>query len=133
MIGRTTKPNLHPMLRGSNEVPRKRPSAPIVTHARGTKQQAIHQCIVMFASTPPACTTEAIGKTSAAQISRPCIEPGEHLCDRRNEPDRARRLDAVFDFTGEAELLRHGEGDRLHALEHDRDPDNARHENRCKS
>jgi hypothetical protein len=38
------------------------------------------------------------------------------------------RLHPVFDLAGEAELGRHLQGDRLHALEHDRDADDARHQ-----
>ena len=50
---------------------------------------------------------------------------GQHLLDR-HQPDRAGRLDPVLDLAGEAELLGHGQGDGLHALEHDRDADHAR-------
>jgi hypothetical protein len=46
-----------------------------------------------------------------------------------HQPDRAGRLDPVLDLPGETELLGHGEGDRLHSLEHDRDPDDPGHEN----
>src|SRR5665213_205527 len=47
-----------------------------------------------------------------------------------DEPNGARRLHAVLDLTGEAELLGHGECNRLHSLEHQRDSDDPGNENR---
>ena len=72
--------------------------------------------------------TAAIGKTTTAAIT-PWTAPGEHLGDR-DQPDRARRLDAILDLAGVAELGRELQGDRLDALEHDRDRDDAGNQDR---
>ena len=47
-----------------------------------------------------------------------------------DQPHRARRLDAVLDLPGVAELLRQRHGHGLDALEHDRDADDAGDEDR---
>ena len=50
----------------------------MATQARGTMVTMIHQCSERFASTPAACTTEAMGRTMAAEIS-PCTAPDRTL------------------------------------------------------
>ena len=72
------KPNISPMLRGSKLVPSTRPSPAIAMHASGTNVRMIRQCSVRWASTPGACTTEAIGSTMAAD-STPCAAPDSTL------------------------------------------------------
>ena len=86
----------------------------------------INQCRLMWASTPGAWTTEAMGSTMTAEMI-PWTAPDRTLADR-HQPDRARRLDAVLDLAGEPELLGHLQGHGLDALEHDRDPDHAGNE-----
>jgi len=51
----------------------------------------------MSASTPEACTTDAIGKTISAAM-RPCTEP-ERTFDIADEPDRTGGLNAVLDLS----------------------------------
>ena len=77
-------------------------------------------------STPLACTTAAIGNTTSGR-DHALDRSREHLRER-DEPDRARRLDAVLDLAREAELGRERERDGLDSLEHDRDRDDPRHE-----
>src|SRR4029077_9984874 len=72
------KPNISPMLRGSKLVPSTRPRPAIAMHASGTKVRMIHQCSVRWASTPGACTTDAIGSTMAAD-SIPWAAPDSTL------------------------------------------------------
>ena len=62
------------MFLGSKLVPRTRASPAIATQASGTNVTMIHQCRFMWACTPGACTTEAIGSTMAAD-SRPWAAP----------------------------------------------------------
>ena len=68
-------------------------------------------------------TIAAIGNTSRA-ANRPLIAPGDGLLDREHR-HRQRRLHAVLDLARVSELLHHRERDRLDALEHDRQPDDA--------
>ena len=73
-MGSTMNPNIRPRLRGSNEVPSKSPRDAMQMHESGTSVTIRSQCRLMWASTPAACTTEAIGNTMAAEIS-PCAPP----------------------------------------------------------
>ena len=68
------KPNIRPMFRGSKLVPSTRPRPAIATQASGTNVTMIHQCRERWASTPGACTTEAMGSTMIAD-STPCAAP----------------------------------------------------------
>ena len=120
------KPNIRPMLRGSKLVPSTRPRPAMAMQASGTRVRMIHQCSDRWACTPGACTTEAIGSTMIGR-DHALGRAGQHLGDR-HQPDRAGRLDPVLDLPGEAELLGHGQRDRLDALEHDRDADHAGHQ-----
>ena len=95
-------------------------------HASGISVSTIGQWTDRCACTPGAWTTAAIGNTISA-ASSPCTAP-ESTFATRDQPDRARRLHAVLDLAGVAELLSHQHRDRLDALEHDRDPDDARDE-----
>src|SRR5579863_5557856 len=72
------KPNISPMFRGSKLVPSTSPSPPMATHASGTNVTMIHQCSVRWASTPGACTTEAMGSTMIAD-STPWAAPDNTL------------------------------------------------------
>ncbi len=81
----------------------------------------------MWASTPAAWMTDAIGRTTMAE-RRPLRAAGQHF-GKSDEPDGARRLDPVLNFAGEPELLRQRHGDGLNALEHDGESDHPRHEN----
>ena len=72
------KPNIRPMFLGSKLVPRTRPRPAIAMHASGTSVMMIHQCSVMWAVTPAACTTEAIGSTMIAEMT-PCTAPDSTL------------------------------------------------------
>src|SRR5215470_19791452 len=72
------KPNISPMLRGSKLVPRTSPSPAMATHASGTNVRMISQCSDRCASTPGACTTEAIGRTMIADRT-PCAAPDSTL------------------------------------------------------
>jgi hypothetical protein len=54
---------------------------------------------------------------------------GDDLRDG-HQPDRTRRLDAVLDLTGEAELLGELHGDGLDPLKHDGEPDHPGYEHR---
>ena len=125
-MGRTTKPNISPMLRGSKLVPSTRPETAMATHESGTKVRMIHQCRLMWACTPGACTTDGDGQDDGRR-EHALHRAGQDL-GHRHQPDRARRLDPVLDLAGEPELLGHLQGDGLDALEHDRDPDHARDE-----
>src|ERR1700722_4805272 len=71
-------PNMSPMFRGSKLVPSKRPREAIVTQDRGTTVTMIHQWKLRWASTPLACTTEAMGRTMMAEI-RPWTAPDSTL------------------------------------------------------
>ena len=62
------KPNIKPMLRGSNTVPSTRPSEAIAMQDSGTKVTMIHQCRSRRVWTPDAWTTAAIGRTIAAEM-----------------------------------------------------------------
>src|ERR1700684_2761224 len=72
------KPNMRPMFLGSKPVPRTSPRPAIAMHASGTSVMMIHQCSEMWAVTPAACTTEAIGSTMAAEMM-PCTAPDSTL------------------------------------------------------
>ena len=78
VTGRMMNPNMSPMLRGSKLVPRSSPSEAMVTQANGTTVTMTHQWRFRWASTPLAWTTEAMGRTSAAEIS-PCTAPDRTL------------------------------------------------------
>ena len=83
----------------------------------------IHQWRLMWASTPLAWTTDAMGRTMIAEMQS-LYRPREDL-GHRHQPDRAGRLHPVLDLAGESELLGHDQGHRLHALEEDGDPHHA--------
>jgi len=92
----------------------------------GTNVTMSHQCIDRFALTP-----EGVDNGRDRQHDR----RGQHALGRarqhfgyRDEPDRAGRLHPVLDLAGETELLGHGQRDRLYALKHHRDPDDAGYE-----
>ncbi len=96
-------PNMRPMLRGSNFVPRNRPSAEKAMHAGGMIVSRVSQWTVRWAWTPLAWTTAAIGNTMAA-ADHALDGAREHL-GHGDEPHRARRLHPVLDLPGVAELL----------------------------
>ena len=96
------------------------------THDSGTRVTISSQCRLIWASTPAACTTEAIGKDDRGG-DQALGAAGDHLGDG-DQPDRAGRLHPVLDFAGEAELLGQLHGDGLDALEHDGEPDDAGHQ-----
>ena len=50
----------------------------MATHEMGTRVRINNQCRLMWASTPPACTTEAMGRTMMAEIT-PCMAPDKTL------------------------------------------------------
>jgi hypothetical protein len=68
------KPNIRPMFLGSKLVPSTSPSPAIAMQASGTNVTIISQCRFRCASTPGACTTEAIGSTMIAD-STPWAAP----------------------------------------------------------
>lgn len=61
-------PNIRPMFRGSKLVPSNSPSEGMVTQAGSTTVTITPQCSDRWASTPLAWTTEAMGRTSVAEM-----------------------------------------------------------------
>ena len=116
-------PNSSGTVRGSKIVPNVRPSAEHVTQASGVSVSSTSQCTWRWMWMLLACTTAAIGNTSAA-ASSPWSAPNGHLL-QRDERDRQRCEHAILDLSRVAELLDHRQRDGLDALEHDRQPDHA--------
>ena len=73
-MGSTMNPNISPRLRGSKLVPSSSPSEVMARQDSGTRVTMSSQCRLMWASTPAAWTTEAMGRTMAAEMS-PCAPP----------------------------------------------------------
>ena len=68
-MGNTMKPNISPRLRGSKLVPSSRPSEVMARQASGTMVTMMSQCRLIWASTPAAWTTDAMGSTMMAEIN----------------------------------------------------------------
>ena len=73
-MGSTMNPNISPRLRGSKLVPSRSPRDVMARQDSGTRVTMMSQCRLMWASTPAAWTTEAMGRTMAAERS-PCTPP----------------------------------------------------------
>ena len=121
-------PNRSGTVRGSKIVPKVSPSAEQVTQASGSSVSSTSQCTCrsMWIS----LDVDDRGDREHDRRREQALNRAEDDLLERHQRHRQRRQHAVLDLLRVAELLHHRQRHRLDPLEHDREADDARHQDR---